>query len=237
MEIQDCKLTFTLHVSRNFLCQFGSRAVIVSKDLAVNHIGVQASINYHNRNTGINGCFGNRNQYIHIAGRYSIAQVMEKYLSHVYAPTDRENRYDYIPGECSSGVVVYDDKFVYSHHATAPAGGKLLNAFDLVRTHLFDNGDEKKSFNEMAEFAAGDERVHAQGLAERMERAGEEFAEDADWMSKLVRQKRNTKVENSLFNIKLILQNDPYLKHIVFNQLVDAIEIKGEVPWQHPSRF
>ena len=106
-----------------------------------------------------------------------------------------------------------------------------------MRTHLFDNGDEKKSFNEMAEFAAGDERVHAQGLAERMERAGEEFAEDADWMSKLVRQKRNTKVENSLFNIKLILQNDPYLKHIVFNQLVDAIEIKGEVPWQHPSRF
>ena len=59
---------------------------------------------------------------------YSIPEVIDKYLSDVYAPTDKEGRYDYIPGEGSSGVVAYEDRFVYSHHATDPAGGKLLNA-------------------------------------------------------------------------------------------------------------
>lgn len=171
---------------------------------------------------------------------YTIPEVVERYLSDVYAPTDKEDRYDYIPGEGSSGVVVYEDRFVYSHHATDPAGGKLLNAFDLVRAHLFDDEDPKKSFSDMAEFAAGDERVQALGLEERMARAGDDFAEpaeDDDWKAKLVRQKKSTQLENSLFNIKLIMQNDPFLKHIVFNQLADGMEIKGEVPWQHPAKF
>ena len=171
---------------------------------------------------------------------YTIPDVIGKYLSDIYAPTDKADRYDYIPGQGSSGVVIYEDRFVYSHHATDPAGGKLLNAFDLVRIHYFDDEDQKKSYGSMAELAAGDERVQALGLAERMERAGEEFtepAEDDDWKARLVRQKKSTLLENSLFNIKLIMQNDPYLKHIVFNQLADGMEIRGEVPWPHPAKF
>ncbi len=34
-----------------------------------------------------------------------------------------------------------------------------------------------------------------------------------------------------------ILNNDEKLKSIVFNQLSDGMEIKGEVPWNHPSKF
>ncbi len=37
--------------------------------------------------------------------------------------------------------------------------------------------------------------------------------------------------------IKLIMQNDRYLRHIVFNQLADGMEIRGEVPWEHPAKF
>ena len=33
------------------------------------------------------------------------------------------------------------------------------------------------------------------------------------------------------------MQNDPYMKNIVFNQLADGMEIKGEVPWAHPGKF
>ena len=171
---------------------------------------------------------------------YSIQAVMEKFLSDVYEPSAVEGRYDYIPGEGSSGVVVYDDKFAYSHHATDPAGGKLLNAFDLVRVHRFPDEDEKKSFHAMMEFAAADETVRELGLSERQERAGEDFAEpieDDDWKKRLVRQKRSTQLENSLFNIKLIMQNDPYMKNIVFNQLADGLEIRGPVPWKHPAKF
>ena len=88
----------------------------------------------------------------------------------------------------------------------------------------------------MVEFAAKDEKVRQLALQERQERAAAEFAED-DWKDKLVRQKKSTQLENSLYNIKLIMQNDSYMKNIVFNQLADNMEIKGEVPWEHPSRF
>jgi putative DNA primase/helicase len=64
---------------------------------------------------------------------YSITAVIDTFLTDIYAPSVTEGRYDYIPGESSAGVVIYDDKFAYSHHATDPACGKLLNAFDLVR--------------------------------------------------------------------------------------------------------
>ncbi len=173
---------------------------------------------------------------------FSPQQCMRTFLSDVYEETDDENRWGYIPSDSIPGVVVYDDRFVYSHHASDPAYGRLLNAFDLVRVHLFDDEDPKKSFNEMLEFAARNEEVQALALEERRERAGEDFAEPVedggdDWKKRLVRQKKSTQLENSLFNIKLIMQNDPYLRHIVFNQLADGMEIKGEVPWEHPAKF
>ena len=44
-------------------------------------------------------------------------------------------------------------------------------------------------------------------------------------------------IENTIQNLTIILQNDPKLKGIVFNELSDCIEIKGSVPWQHPSKY
>lgn len=48
---------------------------------------------------------------------------------------------------------------------------------------------------------------------------------------------RSTVLKNILKNLLLILNNDENLKGIVFNQLSDGMEIRGEVPWEHPSRF
>ncbi len=93
-----------------------------------------------------------------------------------------EGRYDYIPADSSAGVVIYDDKFAYSHHATDPACGKLLNAFDLVRIHRFGDDDEKKSFKQMTELALADDTVKGSAFtAERIAQAGEDFSDDADW--------------------------------------------------------
>lgn len=172
---------------------------------------------------------------------YGMEETIRTFLSDVYEETSVPGRWTYTPGESAAGLVVYDDKFAYSHHATDPAGGMLLNAFDLVRVHRFGNSDTKKSMKDMMEFASNDERVRALGLEERQKRAGEDFSdmgdEDDFWKSRLVRQKKSTQLENSLFNIKLIMQNDPFMKHIVFNQLADGMEIKGEVPWKHPGKF
>lgn len=73
---------------------------------------------------------------------YSMTEAIDTFLSDIYAPSSTEGCYDYILGEAADGVVIYDDKFVYSHHATDPVCGKLLNAFDLVRLHKFYELDD-----------------------------------------------------------------------------------------------
>ena len=108
---------------------------------------------------------------------YTIQDTISKFLSDIYAPSAMEGRYDYIPGEGTAGVVVYDDKFAYSHHATDPAGGKLLNAFDLVRLHRFGNEDEKTSFLKMCELAESDELVKEVLNKEKLEQAQKDFEE------------------------------------------------------------
>ncbi len=164
---------------------------------------------------------------------YSITEAIDKFLPEVYAPSVVEGRYDYIPGEGTAGVVVYDDKFAYSHHATDPAGGKLLNSLDLVRIHKFGDDDEKKSFAAMMDFAVKDELISTLLLREKQESAAAEFE---DW-TKSLRRDRGGQLQNSLHNITIIMENDENLKDICFNQLADGLEIKGNVPWQHPARF
>ena len=175
---------------------------------------------------------------------FTIEDVIEKFLPDVYEPAaNTPGRYTFIAGESTAGLVLYENgTFAYSHHATDPAFGKLLNAFDLVRIHKFPDDEPKKSFKEMADFVMSLPEVKVLAAKERMAKAGEDFAdtggeEDSDaWLGGLDYDKNGILI-NSLHNIRLIMENDPELKAIVFNQLADGMEIKGEVPWQHPARF
>ena len=176
---------------------------------------------------------------------YSITAAMDAFLADVYQKSAMSGRYDYIPADSQAGVVIYEDKYAYSHHATDPACGKLMNAFDAVRIHKFGELDAKvdedadsaklPSFKAMQEFAVSDSAVKEVLANERIKKATDEFAPDA-WQQELELAKQG-KVVNSLRNLTLIMQNDENLKSIVFNQLLDGMEIKGNVPWQHPSRF
>ena len=161
---------------------------------------------------------------------YSVIAAIDKFLPEVYEPSVIEGRYDYILGEGTAGVVVYDDKFTYSHHATDPACGKLLNAFDLVRIHKFGYDDEKKSFAAMTDFAIKDDAVKAQLATERMEQANADFS-DADWQKALVLDKQGH-VKDTLDNLVLILRHDKALQHIAFNCHRDGIDAKGGLPWE-----
>lgn len=165
---------------------------------------------------------------------YTIQDVMEKFLSDVYAPSVIEGRYDFIPGEGSAGVVVYDNKFAFSHHATDPASGKLLNAFDLVRIHKF--GDDKNSFKDMCDFAVEDDEVKVCLANERFSDAQEDFSDDGeDWKTKLRYQSRSGVLENTVYNLNLILANDPDFKNFAFNELANRIQVTGELTWERPK--
>ncbi|WP_092563125.1 VapE domain-containing protein [Anaeromicropila populeti] len=177
---------------------------------------------------------------------YTVTQAMDTYLSDVYQPSAMYGRYDYVLADSSAGVVVYEDKFVYSHHATDPACGKLLSAFDVVRLHKFghldgEDGEETESnrqpsFKAMQEFASKEEKIKVRLAKEREEAVKEEFKEGEDWRTGLEYNRQGVLI-NNLKNLICILKNDKQLKSIVFNQLSDGMEIKGEVPWKHPSKF
>ncbi len=178
---------------------------------------------------------------------YSIQDAIEKFLGDVYKPSAVPDRYDYLAGESTAGVVIYDDKFAYSHHATDPASGKLCNAFDLVRIHHFRELDMEvpegtvpsklPSYKAMVEFCTKDDVVKGQVVRERIGQVQAEFdVVDDKWQEKLTVSKSG-QVVNNLKNLILILQHDDHLKHIVFNQFSDGMEIIGEVPWKHPSNF
>ena len=171
---------------------------------------------------------------------FPVARALEAFLSDIYAPTAAENRWDYIPADSSSGVVIYDDRFVYSHHTTDPACGKLLNAFDIVRVHRFGDMDQKESLEAMCRFALEQEEVKSQLDKERLAAAAREFGEDPtpeedrDWVKDLTYNGRNGKIEDTVENLELILRMDPKLAPIVTNDMARMIEITGTLPWPRP---
>lgn len=76
---------------------------------------------------------------------YDICNAIDTFLPHVYEKSEISGRYNYIPATSQGGLVIYDNKFAYSHHATDPACGKLMNAFDIVRVHKFSHLDDKEN--------------------------------------------------------------------------------------------
>ena len=173
---------------------------------------------------------------------YPIQKVVEKYLHTVYELSSDGKRYRYIPSESGPGVEILENgKYLYSHHATDPACMKLCNAFDIVRIHLFGDLDDKKSFKKMAELATEDEDVKLQRQKDKLEEAQEDFSDEMqdsqNWKKKLTYNRKTFNLENTYRNLKLILENDPLLKGIVFNQLTEDLEIIEKIAWEHPTKY
>jgi predicted P-loop ATPase len=161
-------------------------------------------------------------------------------------------RYDYIPADSTAGVVIYDNKYAYSHHATDPACGKLCNAFDLVRIHRFgeldEDADEKKqppSYKAMLEFCTEDKEVKKQLAKEREDDLREQFEkldedgdlneeaeeEDLTWQLTLELNK-NGSVKDTPTNILTIMRNDPRIQGVAYNQMTHLLDVNGRLPWK-----
>jgi len=167
---------------------------------------------------------------------YAIDATIDTFLSDVYEATATNGRYTYLKGESSGGLVLYEGKFAYSHHATDPACGKECNAFDLVRIHKFGDLDEKKSFKAMCEFAVTLDEVKVQIAEEREAQAAADFTADTeDWRTLLKYQPRSSLLENSVWNEWLILTNDPDFSGFAYNELAHQIQITGKAPWERPD--
>ncbi|WP_422389188.1 VapE domain-containing protein [Clostridium baratii] len=176
---------------------------------------------------------------------YSITTAIEEFLKDIYVPGVDETRYTYAEGSTTGGVVIYDDKFSYSHHGTDPTSGILCNAFDLVRIHKFGDLDEGStatgsklpSFKKMGEFAAADSKVKVQIGKEKLESAKEEFdivenEDNKNWLTELDFNEKGT-LKNTPNNFVLILNNDENLKgKIAINEFSNRICVLGKLPWR-----
>lgn len=183
---------------------------------------------------------------------YDIPGAMDAFLPGVYTPTESPNRFTFAGGTTTGGAVVYDNgKFLYSHHAHDPAGGRLCNAFDLVRLHLFGGQDDDTkpgtpankhpSYQAMMKLAREDSAVIEQIDKEREEAVAADFSGEEDsgetpenpgWKKSLTRGGQNGEIENTIDNAWTILENDPLLRgKFALNEFANRAEVFGQLPW------
>lgn len=183
---------------------------------------------------------------------YDVYRAMDEFISSEYLPTDIPDRYTYAGGSTTGGAIVYENGlFLYSHHATDPCSGKLVNAFDLVRLHKFGEKDDDAkpdtptnkmpSYVAMCEFAVKDTYVAALLNKERRDKALEAFgtvsdavetADDLNWMSTLAVSPSTGQIQKTVDNVMIILENDPLLKgRIVFDEFANRGLAMGALPW------
>lgn len=188
---------------------------------------------------------------------YTIDEVITTFLNDTYSE-GTEGRYTYVHGSTSNGLIVYDDKFAYSHHGTDPCGGILCNAFDLVRIHKFGHLDEDTkiknpvkipSYKEMESFAMLNPEVKRTIANEKIGNAVYDFNEDyeeenelpdlpevdLEWAEGLEVDTRG-KYLSSAHNLNLIFDNDSRLKHrFKFNEFDNKRYVMNSMPWRKIS--
>lgn len=186
---------------------------------------------------------------------YSISGAIDAFLSEVYGPCG-PGRYTYLPGTTTGGAVAYEDKWLYSHHGTDPCCDKEVNAFDLVRIHLYGEEDAESdpdtpvnrlpSYLAMCRMAEADTRTRITLTQERMA-VMQDFAgdgpqgsgkadEDESWKARVEFDRKGGLVATPA-NYGLILENDPRIKGLVrFDVFTGHKVLQRQAPWPRPGR-
>ena len=175
---------------------------------------------------------------------YSIEDAIETFLPDVYDKCD-DGRYTFKGGSTTGGLVLYDQgTFAYSHHGTDPASGKLCNAFDLVRLHLFTHLDDQAtpgtpssrmpSYLAMLEEAIKIPEVREELAKANFEKLKDQFDdpdEDTTWTQQLTLTKTG-KVEDTIDNARIIMENDSRLKgRYFYDSFKERMTVCGDLPW------
>ncbi|MBR1584427.1 MAG: virulence-associated protein E [Clostridia bacterium] len=183
---------------------------------------------------------------------YDVFRAMDELLPGVYQQTDTDpNRYTYTGGSTTGGAVVYDNgKFLYSHHATDPCSGKLVNTFDLVRLHKFGELDENSADDTpvnrlpstlaMLDYLNTLPEVIEEHNRQRWEEAQQDFAgitasdssdTDISWML-LLKASPNGGYLSTIENFSIALEHDPTLKGRIWrDEFAERTYGMAPLPW------
>ncbi len=191
---------------------------------------------------------------------YDIEAAMETFLPGVYAQAG-EDRYTYLAGSTAGGAVLYDGKYLFSHHATDPCSERLVNAFDLVRLHKYADLDDEAqpgtpvgrlpSYEAMTRLATADEQVRGTLLRERAELVQTDFGEllsnpaaqatvamatpepdnTDNWQAKLTVSSKGG-ILPTVENARLILAHDPALRGLMaYDRFAVRVMVMRAAPW------
>lgn len=177
---------------------------------------------------------------------YSIEDAIETFLPEVYIKCG-DGRYTFAGGSTSGGLVLYEDgKFAYSHHGTDPVSGKLCNAFDLVRLHMFGDKDDEAapgtpvsrlpSYTAMSDIAINDEAVRHELAMTRLKELSDQWddlpEEETDWLKELSVSAKGT-FEATIDNASLVLLHDPELRgRYYYDEFRERPVVSGDLPWE-----
>lgn len=180
--------------------------------------------------------------------QYDVRHAIEELIPGVYEPCGAgQDRYTFTGGSTTGGAVVYDDgAFLYSHHATDPCSGQLVNAFDLVRLHKYGDLDDDAapgtptarmpSYTAMQQYARELPCVKTAMAQERYDAALEAFdgvlnEDNRDWVQQMT-YGRNGLPEKTIDNVLVILRNDPNLRgKITLDEFSARGMATGALPW------
>lgn len=189
--------------------------------------------------------------------QYDIYQAIDKFLPGVYEEVEgKADRMSFIEGSTVGGAIVYQDGlFLFSHHATDPCSGRLVNSFDLVRLHKFgdEDGDAEPgcpvnrlpSYSRMSAFALQDEAVAGELSQSRYEQAVQDFGlpekgtqqasqtvPDISFMRKLKIHPSTGQPMKTIENILIVLEGDPNLaSKIQKDTFAESIVGVAPLPW------
>lgn len=161
---------------------------------------------------------------------YDVPAAMDKFLPGIYEETSISGRYTYTAGSTVGGAVLYDDgKFLYSHHATDPAQGRLCNSFDLVRLHKFGYLDEEAkpetpiaklpSTKAMSEFASQDEPTCSENTRAK-------FKDKTPYPDVQYGANGSIKVLPTCDNLKVLLENEGI--RVTYDMILREVKVQCE---------
>lgn len=185
---------------------------------------------------------------------YDVPAAIDEFLPDVYTECTTtgtgEPRYTYTKGSTAGGAVVYNDgAYLFSNHATDPCGGRSVNAFDLVRIHMFGDLDEENdtedtpvtklnSYKAMCKWCAELPGIKEEIVKERIGSIDSDFAdlvcEDGDdsWKQSLALNHKTGELDPTIENAMLILLNDPALKGRFGLDLFSGYpRVRDDLPW------
>lgn len=191
---------------------------------------------------------------------YGISEAISTFIPEVFTPAPG-GRYTYNGASSIGGAVLYNDLFLYSHHATDPYNSACLNAFDLVRLHKYGHLDtdssqridKRPSYNAMMKLCDKDARVRVALISASTGFTDEDFEPedakpttapttakeqaDSHWMTLLEVDSKSGNVRKTCDNVFLILQHDPELKDkLYYDEYRAKAYLSGPTPWQTNSR-